>query len=69
MAIVSILGRILLCAIFLLSAVGTKIPKFEQTVAYMESKGVPQAKYALMGAIAKDCADARQILAGTPHLA
>jgi putative oxidoreductase len=52
MAIVSILGRILLCAIFLMSAVGNKIPKFEQVVAYMESKGVPQAKYALMVAIA-----------------
>lgn len=52
MAIVSILGRILLCAIFLMSAVGNKIPKFEETVAYMDSKGVPQPKYALMGAIA-----------------
>ena len=52
MAIVSILGRLLLCAIFLMSAVGNKIPKFEQVVGYMESKGVPQAKYALMAAIA-----------------
>lgn len=51
MAIVSILGRILLCGIFLMSAVGNKIPKFDQVVGYMEGAGVPQARYALMVAI------------------
>lgn len=52
MAIVSILGRMLLCAIFILSAVGKKIPEFEGTAAYMEAHHVPFARYALMGAIA-----------------
>ena len=52
MAIVSILGRILLCAIFLLSAVGNKIPNFEQVVGVMEGAQVPLARYALMVAIA-----------------
>ncbi len=51
MAIVSILGRVLLCAIFLLSAVGKKIPEFEGTVKYMEDNHVPMARYALMVAI------------------
>ncbi len=64
MAIVSIVGRILLCAIFLLSAVGNKIPKFEQTVAVMESKGVPQPKYALMGAIAFLIVGSLSVIAG-----
>ncbi len=51
MAIVSILGRILLCGIFLMSAVGNKIPKFDTVVGNMDKAGVPQARYALMIAI------------------
>ena len=52
MAIVSILGRVLLCAIFLMSAVGNKIPKFDDVVATMVKAEIPQARYMLMGAIA-----------------
>ena len=49
---VSLLGRLMLCAIFVMSAVGNKIPKFAETVAIMENEGVPQAKIMLVGAIA-----------------
>ena len=48
----SLLGRIMLCAIFVMSAVGNKIPNFKQTVAIMEGEGIPQASYLLIGAIA-----------------
>lgn len=44
-------GRVLLTAIFLLSAVGNKIPQFNDTVAKMESEGVPLPTIALVGAI------------------
>ena len=47
----SLLGRIMLCAIFVMSAVANKIPNFTQTVAEMEGKGIPQANIMLIGAI------------------
>lgn len=50
--IASLVGRVFLATIFLLSAVGNKIPNFEGTVAYMESKGMPMPQLMLVGAIA-----------------
>ena len=50
-ALLSIVGRLLLCAIFALSAVGNKIPNFEGVVALMGQAGVPQPKIMLVGAI------------------
>jgi putative oxidoreductase len=50
--LIALLGRTMLCAIFLLSAVGNKIPKFEEVVGAMEKVGVPNARVALQGAIA-----------------
>ncbi len=47
----SLIGRVLLCAIFLLSAVGNKIPQFESVKGYMASEGVPMPALALVGAI------------------
>ena len=47
----SILGRIMLAMIFLMSAVGNKIPQFSTVVAYMQSEGVPMASLMLVGAI------------------
>jgi len=64
MAIVSILGRILLCAIFLLSAVGKKIPDFEGTVAYMTKFEVPYPRYALMVAIGVLIVGSLSVIAG-----
>jgi len=49
--LVSLLGRLFIAAIFLASAVGNKIPQFQDTVAYMASEGVPNPKFALFGAI------------------
>ena len=48
----SLISRLMLCAIFIMSAVANKIPNFANTIAMMEAEGVPQAKYMLIGAIA-----------------
>ena len=47
----SALGRILLANIFLMSALGNKIPNFSQTAQYMASEGVPLPQLMLAGAI------------------
>lgn len=47
----SLLGRLFIGTIFLMSAVGNKIPQFSATVEYMESKGVPLPSLLLVGAI------------------
>ncbi len=49
---VTLLARLMLVAIFVLSTLGNKIPHFSETVDYMASEGVPQPKLALFGAIA-----------------
>lgn len=49
---VTLLARLMLVAIFMLSALGNKIPQFSETVDYMASEGVPQPRLALFGAIA-----------------
>ena len=49
--VLALLGRLMLVAIFLLSAVGQDIPKFCDTAAYMASEGVPMPKIMLGGAI------------------
>lgn len=49
--VVSILGRAMLVAIFLFSALGNKIPNFEGVAGYMAKEGVPQPKLLLIGAI------------------
>ncbi|MFV0446044.1 MAG: DoxX family protein [Planctomycetaceae bacterium] len=49
---VSILGRLCLVAIFLLSAIGNKIPQFSNVSQYMASQGVPAPQVMLAGAIA-----------------
>jgi putative oxidoreductase len=41
----------MLCAIFLMSAVGNKIPNFEQVTGIMAKADVPQPKIMLVGAI------------------
>jgi putative oxidoreductase len=49
---VSVLGRIMIATIFLLSAVGNKSPRFNDVAQLMEQEGVPEPKIMLMGAIA-----------------
>jgi putative oxidoreductase len=47
----TVLGRLLLCTIFLLAAVGNKIPHFSDVAKVMESAGVPAPQLLLVGAI------------------
>ena len=47
----SVLGRGMLCAIFAMSAIGNKLPHFEETVTSMQAEGVPQPRALLTGAI------------------
>ncbi|MDZ4684473.1 MAG: DoxX family protein [Planctomycetaceae bacterium] len=63
-AFVSILGRVFLCTVFLLSAVGNKIPKFNQVAGYMGSEGVPAPQILLAGAIAFLIVGSTAVIAG-----
>jgi putative oxidoreductase len=49
--IVAVLGRVMLCTIFLLSAVGNKIPHFRDVAGIMAKEGVPAPQVMLVGAI------------------
>ncbi len=51
LGVASVTGRVLLSGIFLLSAVGNKIPNFGDVVVYMQKAGVPAASLLLAGAI------------------
>jgi putative oxidoreductase len=47
----AVLGRLLLCTIFLMAAVGNKIPQFNAVAQVMESAGMPAPQLMLVGAI------------------
>jgi putative oxidoreductase len=47
----NVIGRIMLAMIFLMSALGNKIPNFSNVAEYMASQGVPAASLMLVGAI------------------
>jgi putative oxidoreductase len=49
--ILTVAGRSMIALIFLMSAVGNKIPKFNDVAGYMASEGVPLPKLMLVGAI------------------
>ena len=49
--LLSLAGRVMIATIFLLSAVGNKIPNFSNIAGYMASEGVPVPQVALVGAI------------------
>jgi putative oxidoreductase len=49
--VLALAGRLLLCTIFFMSAVGTKIPNFGEVQGLMEKQGVPVAPVMLVGAI------------------
>jgi putative oxidoreductase len=46
-----VLGRLLLCTIFFMSAVGNKIPHFSDVAKVMASVGIPAPQFILVGAI------------------
>ena len=50
--LLAVLGRVMIALIFLMSAVGNKIPKFNDVAELMANEGVPQPKIMLAGAIA-----------------
>jgi putative oxidoreductase len=47
----TILSRLMITAIFLMSALGNKIPNYSGVVKYMEGEGVPAPQILLAGAI------------------
>ncbi len=47
----SLAARLMIAGIFVMSAVGNKIPQFNGVAEYMASEGVPAPKVALAGAI------------------
>ena len=48
----TLLARLMIAAIFLMSAIGNKIPNYSSVVQYMQGKGVPAPQFLLAGAIA-----------------
>jgi putative oxidoreductase len=50
--VLSVLGRVLLCTIFLASAAGNKIPNFQAVAEVMARQGIPYPQFMLAGAIA-----------------
>lgn len=50
--LVSVAGRVSLAAIFLLSAIGNKIPNFDNVAEVMSQVGMPAPRLMLVGAIA-----------------
>jgi putative oxidoreductase len=62
--IVSVVGRVFLCAIFLMSAVGNDIPNFRAVTGMMAKEGVPMPDILLVGAIAFLIAGSLSILVG-----
>lgn len=49
--LLAVLGRLMIAMIFLLSAVGNKIPRFADVAKMMELEGVPEPNVLLAGAI------------------
>src|SRR5258708_34336049 len=47
----TVLGRLLLCTIFFMAAVGNKIPHFSEVAKLMDSVGIPAPQLLLVGAI------------------
>ena len=62
--IVVVTGRVLLCVIFLMAAVGNKIPHFSNVAQLMDSKGIPQPKLMLTGAIVFLLAGSLSVITG-----
>lgn len=50
-ALLTVASRVMLATIFLMSALGNKIPNFSGTVDYMTANGVPAPNIMLAGAI------------------
>ncbi len=62
--IAAVVGRVLLCAIFLLSAAGNKIPNFSAVAGVMAGAGIPAPQFMLVGAIVFLIAGSLSIIVG-----
>ena len=63
-AAASLVSRLMIATIFLMSAVGNKIPKFNDVAGYMASEGVPLPQLALVGAIVFLIVGSLSVIAG-----
>ena len=50
-SVAAVIGRVMIATIFLMSAVGNKVPNFAQTTEYMTANGVPLPSLSLVAAI------------------
>ena len=62
--ILAVAGRVMLSAIFLLSAVGNKIPHFKDVAKLMGEKGIPAPQLMLVGAIVFLIAGSLSVIVG-----
>ncbi|MGB0036571.1 MAG: DoxX family protein [Candidatus Acidiferrales bacterium] len=62
-SVIMLMGRVLLCSIFLISGV-TKIGSFSSLIPYLDAKGLPFPAIALGGAMAVEIFGGLAILAG-----
>lgn len=62
--LVTVTGRVFLCVIFLMAAVGNKIPHFGDVAQLMASKGIPAPKLLLAGAIVFLLAGSLSVITG-----
>ena len=60
----TVVGRLLLCTIFLLAALGNKIPHFNDVASFMASAGVPAPRLLLVGAIVFLIVGSLSVIAG-----
>jgi putative oxidoreductase len=60
----TVLGRLLLCTIFLMSAVGNKIPHFSDVARIMDSVNMPAPQLMLVGAIVFLVVGSLSVIAG-----
>jgi putative oxidoreductase len=60
----AVTARVLICVIFLMAAVGNKIPHFGEVAQLMAYKGIPQPKLMLAGAIVFLLAGSLSVITG-----
>jgi len=60
----TVLGRVLLCTIFVMAAAGNDIPNFTATTKQMESVGIPAPGFMLAGAIAFSLLGSLSVIVG-----
>jgi putative oxidoreductase len=62
--LLTVVGRLLLCTIFVMAAAGNDIPNFAATTKLMESVGIPAPPLMLVGAIAFSILGSLSIVVG-----